>query len=156
VNCFERAERFVGEVSEIRGEGDHPLIQWWHMLCSLGHDQPDETPWCSAFVNGIAWDLRLPRSKSARARSWLKVGVPVSLDEARPDSDVVVLKRGPAPQPGPEVIDAQGHVGFFAGLEERSGGGVARKVVLVLGGNQGNEVSIAAFDASDVLGVRRL
>jgi uncharacterized protein (TIGR02594 family) len=111
-------------------------------------DSPDETPWCSAFVNGIAWELRLPRSKSARARSWLNVGVPVWINEARPGSDVVVLKRGTGIQPGPEVIEAPGHVGFFAGLQDSR--------VLVLGGNQGNQVTIASFHLDRLLGIRRL
>jgi uncharacterized protein (TIGR02594 family) len=108
----------------------------------------DHVPWCSAFTNFVAWLLRLPRSKSLAARSWLMVGRPVPLNEAKAGYDVVVLKRGKDPQPGPEVIEAPGHVGFFAGLEG--------DVVLVLGGNQGDRVSVERFDAASVLGVRRL
>lgn len=134
------AQRFVGEIREMPGVQHHPFIQWAHMLCSLGADQPDETPWCSSFVNAIAWVLNLPRSKSAAARSWLNVGQVIQLRDAVAGSDVVILSRGSNP--------AQGHVGFFAGLQGDR--------VFVLGGNQGNEISIAPFDARDVLGVRRL
>lgn len=148
MTLFERAQRFVGEVREVAGEKDHPLIRWWLSLCGFGFDVHDETSWCSAFVNGCAWDLRLPRSKSAMARSWLQVGISISLEQATPDYCVVVLKRGTGPQPGPEVTNAPGHVGLFAGREGN--------FVLLLGGNQGNQVSVARFDVADILGVRRL
>ncbi len=134
------AQRFVGEIRELPGNQHHPFIQWAHMLCGLGADQPDEVPWCSSFLNAIAWALNLPRSKSAAARSWLSVGQVIELRAASPGYDVVVLKRGTHP--------AQGHVGLFAGLQGDR--------VHLLGGNQGNTISIAAFPVQDVLGVRRL
>lgn len=112
--------------------------------------EDDSTPWCSAFVNFIAWLLTMERSKSLAARSWLLVGRPVPLGEAAPGFDVVVLKRGSGKQPGPEVLSAPGHVGFFVGLSADG------KSVQVLGGNQGDEVSIASFPTTQVLGVRRL
>lgn len=136
---FALAQRFVGEVRELPGVQHHPAIQWAHMLCGLGADQADEVPWCSAWLNLIAWLLQLPRSKSAAARSWLDVGEVITLKQARPGYDIVILKRGTNP--------AQGHVGLFAGLD---------RSVHLLGGNQGNTVSIAAFPIEDVLGVRRL
>lgn len=146
MTAFDLAQRYVG-IQEIGGSVNHPLIVWWLSLCGMGI-VPDETPWCSAFVNGVAWTLRLPRSKSAAARSWLLCGTPKSLADARPGWDVVILKRGDGAQPGPEVVNAPGHVGFFAGLDGNS--------VLVLGGNQSNSVSLARFRVGDVLGVRSL
>mgnify|MGYP003575276236 CR=1 FL=1 len=144
--AFDQAQRYIG-VREIAGEKDHPLIRWWLSLCSI-QEAHDEIPWCSAFVNGIAWELRLPRSKSAAARSWLQVGAALHIAEAEPGFDVVVLKRGTGGQPGPDVIAAPGHVGFFAGLEHGQ--------VLVLGGNQGDEVNVSPFPAERILGIRRL
>lgn len=146
---FDLAMRHIG-IRELAGGKDHPLVQWWLSLCGFSLDTPDETPWCSAFVNGMAWLCRAVRSKSAAARSWLLCGQPIALKDATPGWDVVILKRGSGEQPGADVIKAPGHVGFFAGLED---GG--RKVVL-LGGNQGNAVSLARFDVADILGVRRL
>lgn len=148
MTAFDLAQRFVGEIRELPGAAQHPFIQWAHMLCGLGPDQPDEVPWCSSWLNAIAWALRLPRSKSAAARSWLTVGQGVRLEEARPGFDVVVLTRGAGKPPGADVIAAPGHVGLFAGREGDQ--------VLVLGGNQANGVSVARFPASRVLGVRRL
>ena len=62
--------------------------------------------------------------------------------------DIVVLRRGTGPQPGPEDTTAPGHVGLFAGYE---GGNV-----LVLGGNQGDEVNISRYDRGRILGIRRI
>lgn len=146
LTLYDLAERWLG-IREVAGVADHPLI-----LGMLRLDQAwpthDEVPWCSAFVNFLAWQLDLPRSRSLAARSWLTVGAPVSFAGAQRGFDVVVLRR--AGGPGPEVTDAPGHVGLFRGLGPASG------QVYVLGGNQSNAVSVASFDARDVLGVRRL
>lgn len=145
--AFDLAQRFVG-VREVAGPVSNA-----HILAMLRLDTTwvcdDEIPWCSAFVNYVAWLLRLPRSKNLAARSWLTVGTPISLEQARPLNDVVILSRG-ADQRGAEVLDAPGHVGFFAGLER------ARAGVLLLGGNQGDGVTVAIYPASRVIGVRRL
>jgi len=146
ITAFALAQRWVG-VKELPGAGSNPFV-----LGMLRLDNPgivdDATPWCSALVNFIAWQLRLPRSKSLAARSWLGVGTPVTIMGAAIGFDVIVLKRGGTDQPGPEVMDAPGHVGFYAGLDA----GMMR----VLGGNQGDAVSIASFPLHRLLGVRRL
>jgi len=151
VTAYSLAERYVG-LGELAGGEDHPLIQWWLSLCGLGLHQHDETAWCSAFVQHPCFELGLPRSKSAAARSWLRVGEEIGLTEARVGWDVVILSRGEGPQPGPEVVEAPGHVGWFAG--RRDSGGFAD--VLLLGGNQHSAVNVAPFPCTRVIGVRRL
>jgi uncharacterized protein (TIGR02594 family) len=148
VTLYDLALRFVAEVRERPGAAHAPFIQWCHESCGFGPDTPDEVAWCSSFVNRLAWLLRLPRSKSAAARSWLSVGVPITLTDAKPGYDVVILQRGGGEQPGPEVLAAPGHVGLFAGWQQSG--------VLVLGGNQSDGVTIAHFPAARVLGIRRL
>lgn len=147
VTLYLLASRFLG-ITEVAGPTANPQILAMLQLDMRTGIVDDATPWCSAFVNYLAWLLELPRSKSLAARSWLSVGLPVALHEARVGFDVVVLSRGDGPQPGAEVRQAPGHVGLYAG---REGGDV-----LVLGGNQGNAVSIARFPVSQVLGVRRV
>ena len=139
VTAFDIAQRFVG-LAEVPGTQSNPAIL---AMLKLDGDWPkdDEVPWCSAFANYVAWLLRLPRSKSLAARSWLDVGVPVTITEARVGFDVVVLWRG--------TLDAaSGHVGFYAGHDD--------KAVHLLAGNQGDKVSVASFPVARVLGVRRL
>jgi uncharacterized protein (TIGR02594 family) len=146
LSAFELAERFIG-IKEVSGPTSNAAI-----LAMLRLDdswpESDEVPWCSAFMNYIAWLLRLPRSKSLAARSWLLVGASVALADAEVGFDVVVLKRGSGAQPGPEVIKAPGHVGFYAG---REGG-----KVVVLGGNQADSVCLARYPVQRILGIRRL
>jgi uncharacterized protein (TIGR02594 family) len=146
VTAYDLAQRWIG-TREVAGAAANPFI-----LGMLRLDQKfptdDAVPWCSAFANFIAWQLRLPRSKSLRARSWLHVGIPIPLADAAPGYDVVILQRGDGPQPGPAESNAPGHVGFFAAVEGDH--------VLVLGGNQGNAITIDRFPAARVLGVRRL
>lgn len=146
VTAFDIAKRFLG-LEEVEGHTSNPQVLAMLRL-DVKWPVDDVTPWCSAFVNYVAFLLGLPRSKSLAARSWLAVGAPLDVRSALPENDVVVLKRGGGNQPGPSVLDAPGHVGFFAGL--------APGEVIVLGGNQGNQVSIARYPAADVIGVRRL
>ena len=144
--AFAIAQRFVG-IRESAGAASTPMIL---AMLRLDATWPpgDEVAWCSAFANLVAWLLNLPRSRSLAARSWLAVGRPVPLEQAAAAFDVVVLSRGTLQQPAADVVEAPGHVGFFAGLE---GGDV-----WILGGNQGDTVSIAKFSRERVLGVRRL
>ncbi len=94
VTAFDFASRYIG-IRELSGDANHPLIQWWTSLAGeIALDLPDETPWCSGFVNGICWELRLPRSKSLRARSWLLVGKVIDLQAAQVGYDLVILRRG--------------------------------------------------------------
>lgn len=145
LTAYDLAGRFIG-MKEVAGGVSNPAI-----LAMLQLDQKwpdgDDVPWCSAFANYVAWLLRLPRSKGLRARSWLSVGRPVGLDEAQAGFDVAVLRRAQM-DAGPEIVQAAGHVGFFGGVE------MGR--ILLLGGNQGDAVTLAHFPAAHVLGVRRL
>jgi len=145
ITAFDIAQRFVG-IQEVGGAVDNPMIM---SMLKLDNAWPedDEVPWCSAFTNYVAWLLRLPRSKDLRARSWLTIGKGIMLDDAEV-GDVIVIKRGKGSQPGPEVIDAPGHVGFYAG---RFG-----ELIEVLGGNQSDTVKISRYHKSRLLGVRRL
>jgi uncharacterized protein (TIGR02594 family) len=99
---------------------------------------PAVTAWCAAFVNASLAEAGLPGTNSLAARSFMDWGVPV--DQPRP-GDLAVFSRG-------DPNGWQGHVGFFAGYADDGR-------INVLGGNQGNAVSVAPYDASRLLGFRR-
>jgi uncharacterized protein (TIGR02594 family) len=151
ITAFGQANKQIGLREYPAGETNPHILAW---LADAGiPNAQDEVPWCGAFVGHIVWrhcGLPVPRNY-ARARSWLKVGTPIPIESAMAAWDVVVLRRGEEGDPGPDVYSGPGHVGFFAGLE-----GLVHRRVLVLGGNQGDEVSIAPFPEGRVLGVRRL
>ena len=144
-HAFDLPKRY-SVIKEVGGTVDNPTIL---AMLRLDNEWPqnDEVPWCSGFMNHICWLARLPRSKSLMARSWLTVGKGITLEQAEP-GDVIILKRGTGEQPGPEVLKAPGHVGFYAG---RFG-----EFIEVLGGNQSDTVKISRYPVKRLLGVRRL
>ncbi len=148
VTAFSLAQRFIG-VKEMDGSMDNAQLM---AMLTLDNNWPehDEVPWCSAFVNYICHLLRLPRSKSLLARSWLEVGFAIDDDEAAPYYDVVILQRGSGIQPGPEDATAPGHVGFFAGWSHDA------NLIEMLGGNQNDSVKVSRYPVERILGIRRL
>lgn len=144
ITAFDLAQRFVG-LKEVAGPVSHPQILAMLQL-DAAWPKDDAVAWCSGFANYVCWLLRLPRSKSLAARSWLTVGRAINIEDAKPGFDVVILRRDENP--------LAGHVGFFAGLQWREA--PLAQEVHILGGNQGNQVSVASFPAAHVIGVRRL
>ncbi len=130
------ARRYLGR-TEIKGPHHDPhILKWWKSIGAPFSD--DETPWCGAFVGGVLFETGIkPVAGGASARAWLKL--PVKLD-APAEGCVVVFERG-----GPN--SGQGHVGFVVG-RDRAGN------LMVLGGNQGDTVSIKPFARRRVLGYR--
>ena len=125
---------------EIEGAEDNPVIVNYAKESNFGWVDDDETPWCSIFLNWCAAKAGLEKSSKANARSWLLVGDKTENPEP---GDIVVLWRG--------AVDSwEGHVGILFGFSKDS------KRVYILGGNQGNQVSIAGFPTEQVLGYRRL
>lgn len=142
---YRLANKFIG-VKETPGVASTPLV-----LAMLKLDaswvEDDETAWCSAFLNFVHWLADAPRSRSLAARSWLTIGQSVPLTDAQL-GDVVVLTRGEGKQPGPTVVAAPGHVGLYVSHDDTT--------VSLLGGNQGNMVSVAAFVKTRILSIRRM
>lgn len=150
ISAYDVALRFLG-MKEAPGLASNPQI-----LAMLKLDNEwasgDDVAWCGAFVSYVCWILGMPRSVKLSARSWLNVGVPIELADAKQGDDIVIFKRGTDPQPGPEVIDAPGHVAFFSAYMDTPQGSLVR----VLGGNQSDAVTLGYWPANKVLGVRRL
>jgi uncharacterized protein (TIGR02594 family) len=138
----------VGElergVREVPGPSANPRIVDYHRATSLKATS-DEVPWCASFVCWCLEAAGVASTRSAAARSYLSWGVGVSVDHP-PVGSVVVLSRG-ATAAGPDVVDAPGHVGFCWSFLSPSG-------VVLLGGNQGDQVSLVVYPRSRVLGIR--
>lgn len=133
------ATQYIG-MHETPGEANNPIILSW--FNDIGHKwvKDDETAWCSCFINWLAYSVRAERSGKLDARSWLKVGKPVSSPEP---GDVVVYWR--------ESIQSwKGHVGLFIGYTQD------HKGIWTLGGNQNNEVNYSVYPVSRILDFRRL
>lgn len=121
-------------VDEVAGPDHNPRIVEYHQSTSLKATD-DETPWCSSFVNWCMDQAGEEKTNSAMARSWLKWGE----DLAEPRKGcVVVFSRGNVP--------TSGHVGFY--VDEINGR------ILLLGGNQSNQININSYPKSKLLGYR--
>lgn len=126
------AEREVG-VRETPGPRSTPRVLEYHQATAL-HATDDAVPWCAAFVGWVLTQSNIPPTGQANARSYLAWGVPCGVLPGA----VVVLKRG--------TSRWQGHVGFVVGSDAMR--------VRVLGGNQGDAVSVLWFPRAKVLGCR--
>lgn len=99
---------------------------------------PATTAWCAAFVNATLGQTGGKGTGSNLARSFLNWGDAVDKPQK---GDVAVFSRGNPNGP-------YGHVGFFEGYNPDGS-------IKVLGGNQGNAVSIASYAPDRLLGFRR-
>ena len=120
---------------EVAGTRDNPHIRAFYKdvgHCEVKHD---EVPWCAAFVGACLERAGLSSTGSLMARSYLAWGV--GEKDARLGA-VAVLSRG--------RDTSAGHVGFLVGLNEST--------LWLLGGNQSDGVSVAAYDRSRLLGLR--
>lgn len=99
---------------------------------------PAVTAWCAAFMNATLAQSGMKGTGSNLARSYLEWGQPVDKPQR---GDVAVFSRGDPNGP-------YGHVGFFEGYN-------ADGSIRVLGGNQGDAVSVSSYGADQLLGFRR-
>lgn len=128
------ARDYIG-TAEIPGSRHNKDIVEMHRSVS-GVAHSDETPWCAAYANFILGKAGIKGTGSLMARSFSRWGDDVKGDP--PVGAIVVLSssRGPA----------SGHVGFCVGVDS--------SYVHLLGGNQGDKVSIAKFPKSKIVAVR--
>lgn len=123
-------------VKEKPGKAHEPRILEYHAETSL-HAKDDETSWCSAFVNWVMRQAGIKGTGKADARSWL-TWADGDRCEAKPGAVAVLWRVKP--------LGWQGHVAFIDKVETGS--------LWLLGGNQGDRVSIAQFPKSRLLGCR--
>jgi uncharacterized protein (TIGR02594 family) len=128
IRWFEIAQReMAAGIKEIPGPRDNPRIVEYHQSTTL-HATDDETAWCSAFVNWCIEQAGIKGTRSASSRSWLTWGQEIS-----------------SPRLGCIVV-CKGHVGFYY-QEERGR-------ILLLGGNQSNQVKISPYSKNKIISYR--
>lgn len=128
----DEAYKHIG-LKEIKGVKHNLTIKkWLSELRAWWSD--DETPWCGTFAAHCIKSAGYPLPKHwYRAKDWLNWGVAIT----KPCFGcIVVFERA-----------GGGHVGFVVGKDKSNR-------LMVLGGNQGDAVSIAPFDVSRVAGYR--
>lgn len=137
-NYMDIARGYLG-TKESEGPQNNPLIM--EMYASIGADwvEHDSVAWCAAFVGHCLERAGIRSTRKLTARSYLTFGEPVDPKDAR-EGDIVVFKRGNS--------SWQGHVAFYIAD--------ASSKIAVLGGNQGDAVTIAKYPKYSLLGIRRV
>ncbi|OWP83291.1 hypothetical protein BWK59_11305 [Flavobacterium davisii] len=116
-------------VKEIFGSKHNPFILDYH--ATTGGFKNDETPWCSSFVNWTFKQNDIKGTNSAMAMSWKSWGQ--NLGKTPAYGSVAVFSYG----------GGKGHVGFVAGQN-------ASGKLIILGGNQSDQVKYSAFGTSQI------
>lgn len=126
------AERCIG-LKEVPGAMTEPHIEKW-LVDLKAWWTGDEVPWCGTFVAAMLkpHGIALPQHWY-RAKGWLDWGQ--HLDQPEVGCVVVFERQG------------GGHVGFVTGRDSKG-------QLVVLGGNQGNEVNERSFPKERVIGYR--
>lgn len=117
------ARKYLG-IREIPGVNHHPLILRMWKAIKRGGIKDDETPWCAAFVGFCLENVGIVSSRFESAKSYLSWGIEL-----------------PHPVPGCVVVFTRaggGHVGFLTGVDHAGR-------LIVLGGNQDNEINVRSF-----------
>lgn len=111
---------------EVPGHGNNPTVVNYFNEAQHPEIKQDEVPWCAAFVGAMLKRAGIKPSGSLMARSYEQWGQTL----VKPVLGCVGVKK----RPGAGFV---GHVGFVVGLTSDT--------VILLGGNQGDKVSIASF-----------
>jgi uncharacterized protein (TIGR02594 family) len=104
---------------------------------AVGHAEVagDETAWCAAFLGACLERAGIASTRSLAARSYVDWGEPAPSPRV---GAVAVLARGGDP--------ALGHVGFVVGSTPAQ--------IILLGGNQGDAVTVEAFPRARLIALR--
>jgi uncharacterized protein (TIGR02594 family) len=120
---------------EVAGAADNPRILAFYREVGHADATHDEVAWCAAFVGAALQRAGVAGTGSLLARSYLGWGV--ALETGRLGA-IAVFSRG--------SDSATGHVGFYLDGDDNR--------VFILGGNQGDAVSVTAIERGRLLGLR--
>jgi uncharacterized protein (TIGR02594 family) len=127
-NLVEAALLFIG-VQEIKGNKHNSIILKFGEWAKIHWYNKDEIAWCAVFVNAMLYLINKQGTRSALAKSFLNIGVKVTLKEVieNPINVVLIFNRG-------ESVTEFGHVEILKTISDTYyssiGGNVGDKVVI--------------------------
>lgn len=128
------ASHDLGTVEGI-GKANNPKVVAYFKDAGFAGVKDDATAWCAAFVNAMLERAGRRGSRSLAARSFEGWGVGLTEPAL---GCIATKKRGNS--------SWQGHTGFVVGANKDQ--------IFLLGGNQGDKVSVAAFKRSEFTAFR--
>ena len=135
------SERWLSQAWREFGQAEHAGAKENARIVAMFRDAGhasvvrDEVAWCAAYCGASLERAGIRSTRSLMARSYLAWGE--ALAEPRMGA-VAVFSRGSDP--------ALGHVGFWLGESDGE--------VVLLGGNQGNQVSVVRYSKERLIGLR--
>lgn len=120
------ARKYIG-LKEIKGPKHNSTILRMWVAIKAAWFKDDETPWCAGFVGFVLEEAGIKSTRSAAARSYETFGK--KLDRPAVGCIAVKTRKG------------GGHVGFVLGRDKWGH-------LMILGGNQDDQVKIAPYNAS--------
>lgn len=133
---YQIAMKELGQ-EEVPGHLNNPRVLEYHQETKLKATE-DSVPWCSSFVCWCLHQAGYESTRNAWARSYQSFGESLLFPKV---GAIMLFKRGAN----------AGHVGF---LHSEVEGSMKQKMYKIIGGNQGNRVSIAPFPKSDLITMR--
>jgi uncharacterized protein (TIGR02594 family) len=131
---MEWAKKYLG-VTETPGKASNPVVEEFFALAGF-KGLKDDVPWCAGFVAAMLKKAGLPNEVEPKMRLW-------AASYARCGQKL----NGPAwGAIGVKTRNGGGHVGFVVAA--------SKDRVWLLGGNQGDKVSIASFPRSSFTAFR--
>lgn len=129
------AYKLIGTAETIGKDNNPKILDWADKLGLKKTYTADEIPWCGLFVAYACLKAQKPVVENPLwARNWNKFGTKQSIAML---GDILVFERGAN----------SGHVGIYVGEDKTA--------YHVLGGNQGDKVSIVRILKSRCIGIRR-
>ncbi|PLW77078.1 hypothetical protein C0081_12070 [Cohaesibacter celericrescens] len=120
---------------EYKGNRHNPkILEWWQLIRMPFTD--DETAWCAGFVGGVLEECGIRSTRSAGAKSYYWQGWGQGLDGPAVGAVVVFWRK--------TRNGKYGHVGIVVGRDQHGN-------LMVLGGNQGDAVTIKPFSTDRVV-----
>jgi uncharacterized protein (TIGR02594 family) len=130
---LEVARQYRGQAEIVGPEHNPTIVSFFRSV--VGKPHADETAWCAAFLGHCLIGAGYPSTNSLLARSYENYGRELAGPVV---GCIVVFPRGNSTW--------QGHVGFVVQI--------SGEWLYVLGGNQGNSVSVQRFRARDAIAYR--
>lgn len=117
--------------------GTNPMIKGlWDEIGYDGSRFADETAWCAVFTGAILKRSGCKYIKTASSQAYATYGsISVDLADVRKGDIVVFYRKGPS--------SGLGHVGFATGNKTAT-------TIEILGGNQGDTLSVRSFKLEDI------
>lgn len=99
------------------------------------------TPWCAGFMSKMLADAGLESLRTLSSQAYRKYGSEIGVtDWSRVrKNDIIIVSYG----------GGSGHVGFFRGFDQAKG------KVMLLGGNQSDNVTLAPFGTGKIASIKR-